>query len=137
VEGGRELSDAEREALRRGDPYLVYRDGHGREQVLSLPDTWERITFGRGMAATVVLAWDEEVSRTHAELHRIGDDWALVDDGLSRNGSFLNGERIDSRRRLRDGDELRFGDTTIAFRAPFGAADRTRTTIEPPGQAPD
>jgi hypothetical protein len=44
--------------------------------VLSLPDTWERITFGRGMAATVVLAWDEEVSRTHAELLRIGDDWA-------------------------------------------------------------
>jgi pSer/pThr/pTyr-binding forkhead associated (FHA) protein len=137
VEGRGELSDAERAAFRRGDPYLVYLDGRGREQVLSLADTWERITFGRGMAATVVLAWDEEVSRTHAELHRIGDDWALVDDGLSRNGSFVNGERIDSRRRLRDGDELRFGDTTIAFRAPFAAADRTRTAIERPRELPE
>jgi hypothetical protein len=86
VEGHREPSAAELDARRRGDPYLVYPDGHGREQVLSLPDTWDRITFGRGMGATVVLAWDEEVSRTHAELQRIGDDWALVDDGLSRNG---------------------------------------------------
>jgi pSer/pThr/pTyr-binding forkhead associated (FHA) protein len=137
MEGGGELSQAEREARRRGDPYLVYLDGRGREQVLSLPDSWERITFGRGMAATVVLAWDDEVSRTHAELHRIGDDWALVDDGLSRNGSFVNGERIESRRRLRDGDQLRFGDTTIAFRAPFGAADRTRTAIERPPQPPE
>jgi hypothetical protein len=31
------------------------------------------VESGRGMAATVALAWDEEVSRTHAELHRIGD----------------------------------------------------------------
>jgi pSer/pThr/pTyr-binding forkhead associated (FHA) protein len=136
VEPRAEPSEGERDARRRGDPYLVYLDGRGRQQVLSLPDTWERISFGGGMAATVILAWDGEVSRTHA-LQRIGDDWALVDDGLSRNGSFVNGERIDSRRRLRDGDELRFGDTTIAFRAPFDAADRTRTAIEPPGQAPD
>jgi hypothetical protein len=137
VEGRGEPSDAEREARRRGDPYLVYLDGHGRQRVLSLPDTWDRISFGRGMAATVVLAWDEEVSRTHAELHRIGDDWAVLDDGLSRNGSFVNGERVDGRRRLRDGDELRFGDTRIAFIAPFGASDRTRTAIEIPREPAD
>jgi hypothetical protein len=96
VEGQGEPSDAELEARRRGDPYLVYRDGHGREQVMSLPDTWDRITFGRGMAATIVLAWDEEVSRTHAELQRIGDDWALVDDGLSRK-RFLRQRRAGRR----------------------------------------
>ncbi|MFL5870662.1 MAG: FHA domain-containing protein [Solirubrobacterales bacterium] len=136
MEGHGEVSAAELQARRRGDPYLVYRDGHGREQVLSLPDTWDRITFGRGMAATVILAWDEDVSRTHAELHRIGDDWALVDDGLSRNGSFVNGERVSGRRRLRDGDELRLGDTRITFRAPFEASDRTRTAHEVPPELP-
>ena len=134
MEAGGEESAAVGEARRRGDPYLVYSDGAGREQVLSLPDTWERVSFGRSMASTVSLAWDEEVSRSHAELSRVGDDWALADDGLSRNGSFINGERVSGRRRLRDGDELRFGDTLVRFFAPFETDDATRTAIEiPPG----
>ena len=56
------------EANRRGDPYLVYRDAHERQCVLSLSDTWERITIGRGMSADVALTWDQDVSRVHAEL---------------------------------------------------------------------
>ena len=119
------------EARRLGDPYLVYRDGAGRQRVLSLLDTWERMTIGRGMGCTVSLAWDGDVSRIHAELQRLGDDWALVDDGLSRNGSFVNGEPVSGRRRLHDGDELRFGDTTIRFQAPFQAQDETRVTERP------
>ena len=47
----------------------------------------------------------------------------LVDDGLSRNGSFVNGERVSGRRRLRDGDMMRFGRTVMLYRAP---ADRER-----------
>ena len=35
-----------------------------------------------------------------------------MDDGLSRNGTFVNGERLSGRRRLTDGDTLRFGGTT-------------------------
>jgi predicted component of type VI protein secretion system len=125
-----------REARRRGDPYLVFSDGHGRQRVLSLPDTWERMTIGRGMACTISLAWDAEVSRTHAELQRLGDDWAVVDDGLSRNGTFVNGERVSRRRRLLDGDELGLGETTILFQAPFQAPDETQVSerpTDPPG----
>ena len=55
----------------------------------------------------------------HASLERLGDDWVLVDDGLSRNGSFVNGERMRGRRRLYDGDELRFGQTQVSFHAPL------------------
>jgi len=132
-----EVSAELRDARRLGDPYLVYRDGGGRQRVLSLPDTWDQLTIGRGMGATVSLAWDEEVSRTHAELQRLGDDWALIDDGLSHNGSFVNGERISRRRRLRDGDELRFGDTTIRFHAPFQAMDETRTAMQLPPEPSD
>ena len=65
----------------------------------------------------------------HAELERLGEEWALADDGLSRNGSFVNGERVVGRRRLRDGDVLRFGDTPVLFRAPSptgGRRDRRR-----------
>jgi hypothetical protein len=123
-------SDAEAEELaaaeRQGDPYLLYHDSGGRQRVLSLPDTWERVTVGRGLAADVVLSWDEDVSRVHAELQRMGGEWVLVDDGLSRNGSFLNGERIEGRRMLQDGDELRFGETAIHFKAPFQARGETR-----------
>jgi pSer/pThr/pTyr-binding forkhead associated (FHA) protein len=130
--GDSEESAELREARRTGDPHLVYRDAAGRQRVLQLPDTWERMTIGRGMACTISLAWDGEVSRTHAELQRLGDDWAVVDDGLSRNGSFVNGERVDRRRRLLDGDELRFGETTIRFYAPFQAADETQVASRPP-----
>jgi pSer/pThr/pTyr-binding forkhead associated (FHA) protein len=52
----------------------------------------------------------------------------LVDDGLSRNGSIVNGERLRQRRRLSDGDVMRFGDTHVVFRSPR-AADRTVTRL--------
>ena len=64
------------------------------------------------------LPWDEEVSRLHAELVRRGDDWTVSDDGLSLNGSFVNGEPVGGRRRLRDGDAVRVGATVLVFRDP-------------------
>ena len=54
----------------------------------------------------------------HAALERAGDDWILVDDGLSHNGTYVGGERVNGRRRLRDGDVISVGTTTIAFCAP-------------------
>ena len=76
------------------------------------------MTIGRGEHNDFELGWDAEVSRTHAQLVLVGGEWTLVDDGLSRNGSFLNGERIHGRRRLADGDVIRLGRTSIVFRAP-------------------
>ena len=121
-----EPSAAFEDAERRGDPFLHWLDGHGHQQVLSLNDSWQQITIGRGPSSDVGLPWDSDVSRVHAELVRIGDDWAVVDDGLSRNGTFVGGERVVGRKRLRDGDELRCGATQIGFRAPFEVADPTR-----------
>lgn len=112
-------------ARRRGDPYLVYRDHHGRLRVLSLPETWNRVVVGRSLNVDLVLSWDQEVSGLHAELQRLGDDWLLVDDGLSRNGSYVNGERVTGRRRLRDGDRLGFGGTDMRFQAPFQTRHET------------
>lgn len=114
------------EAKRCGDPYLVYRDAHARQRVLSLPDTWDRVTIGRGMGADVALTWDQDVSRVHAELTRLADDWTVIDDGLSRNGTFVNDKQLGGRRRLLDGDVLRCGGTLLQFHSPFQAADPTR-----------
>jgi DNA-binding CsgD family transcriptional regulator len=113
-------------ADRDGDPYLVYRDGDGEQRIITLAGDAERLTVGRAPGCEVELAWDGKVSGAHAQLERIGSGgWTMIDDGLSRNGSFVNGDRLRSRHRLADGDLLRFGDTTILFRAPIGAIGET------------
>ncbi len=104
------------EAERAGVPFLLRREVAG-QRILPLGEV-ERVTVGRGEEVDVRLTADERVSRLHAEIERIGGVWTVADDGLSRNGSFLNGERIVGRRGLADGDELRFGDTLVIFRAP-------------------
>jgi pSer/pThr/pTyr-binding forkhead associated (FHA) protein len=125
------------DAERRGVPFLVHRDGQGQQLIRPLGDgEGRRLSIGRSEAADLSLAFDPEVSRVHAELERLGEEWAVADDGLSRNGSFVNGERVVGRRRLRDGDVLRFGDTPILFRSPsVTAADETVAATERPGVA--
>jgi hypothetical protein len=110
-------------AERDGTAFVVLRDADGAQQIHRLEDSpSRRITVGRDMATDVCVHWDPQVSSTHAELERIADDWALIDDGLSTNGTFVNGERVQGRRRLHDGDALRFGDTHAVFRSPRAAA---------------
>jgi pSer/pThr/pTyr-binding forkhead associated (FHA) protein len=109
------------EAERRGSPFLVLRADDKRQHIVHLGEAQDRVTIGRRSANAVALEWDPEVSRIHAALERIGEDWTLVDDGLSRNGSFVNGARISGRCRLRDGDSLRFGDTVVVYCEPSAA----------------
>lgn len=109
---------AQIEAEREGRPFLIYRDGDGKHSLHVLVDSKERVTLGRRTSADVPLGWDEEVSRLHAELVRSGDDWTLSDDGLSLNGSFVNGKAVRGRRRLKDGDAVRVGATVLVFRNP-------------------
>ena len=65
--------------------------------------------------ADVALHWDREVSRLHATIERIAGDWVLADERLSRNGTFVNGERLAARRRLAGGDVIAVGASAIAF----------------------
>jgi pSer/pThr/pTyr-binding forkhead associated (FHA) protein len=109
---------AQIEAERDGLPFLIYRDGEGRHSLHVLADSKGRVSLGRRTSADVPLAWDDEVSRLHAELVRSGHDWTLTDDGLSLNGSFVNGKPVRGRCRLRDGDALRVGATVLVFRNP-------------------
>jgi predicted component of type VI protein secretion system len=129
------LSPAEHKALldaeRRAEPFLVYRDGLGDLRFTYLGER-ERLVIGRVAGSDVVLDWDGQVSRSHAQLERFGTDWTLVDDGLSRNGSHVNGERLASRRRLTDGDVVRIGQTTIVFRAPSVGFDSTQAEFAAP-----
>jgi len=104
-------------AERSGGAFLVWRDADGAQRPLPLPERG-RVTVGREPGCDVALAQDEEVSRLHAELERVGPEWVLADHGLSRNGSFVGGERVLGERTLRDADTLRFGATQVLFRDP-------------------
>jgi DNA-binding CsgD family transcriptional regulator len=112
-------------ADRLGFSYLLYRDGGGNQQILSLDEGTDRLTVGRDIASDIALPWDVQVSRAHAQVERMGAEWAIIDDGLSRNGTFVNGERLRGRRRLCNADVVRCGDTVLVFRAPKAASDAT------------
>ncbi|MGD0196362.1 MAG: FHA domain-containing protein [Solirubrobacteraceae bacterium] len=105
-------------AGRSGNPFLVYQDGGGAQQVVVLDEEARALTIGRNDEADVAIVWDAEVSRLHAQLECAAGEWVVVDDGLSSNGTFVNGQRIAARRRLVDGDLIRVGGTVVLFRGP-------------------
>jgi pSer/pThr/pTyr-binding forkhead associated (FHA) protein len=115
------------ELEREGAPFLILRDGAARQRLVVLDAAKPRLTIGRSNQCDLALTWDEQVSRVHAELVRIGPGWALDDSGLSRNGSFLNGERVAERRRLSDSDTLTFGSCGIVYREPRASLSVQRT----------
>ena len=111
---------------------MLWRTDEGEQRLLLLDQAGWRVTIGRDPAADVALPWDAEVSRSHALLEQVGRGWTLVDDGLSRNGSFVNGSRVIGRRRLRDKDRLVFGATPVTYRETSGAITQTASAINTP-----
>lgn len=60
---------------------------------------------------------DEFASARHAQvLWRAEEQAWFIEDNLSRNGTFLNGERV-ARAALRDGDAIRIGRADFRFSA--------------------
>ena len=86
---------------------LVYRD---KELILAPGEN----IVGRGRGATIQLS-SKSISRRHARIV-VRDDQATLEDLGSKNGTFLRGERIESPRRLADGDPIRVGSSSMTFR---------------------
>jgi pSer/pThr/pTyr-binding forkhead associated (FHA) protein len=74
----------------------------------------QRVTVGNASTNLVSLKHDATVSRVHAVLENLGFAWSIRDVG-SRNGTYLNGEKISAERVLRSGDELRVGKSRLVF----------------------
>lgn len=106
------------EAERGGHPFLMFRGRDGRQQLFFFGPDLAQASVGRQSSSDLVFDWDDQVSRLHARFERVGNGWELVDDGLSRNGTFVNEERLRGRRRVNDGDSVRFGTTTVTFHSP-------------------
>jgi hypothetical protein len=103
-------------------PVLLYLDPAGCHRSFALSDRGV-VTLGRRPEADVCLPWDPGISRLHAELiHRAGE-WMIADDGLSQNGTLVNGLPVEGRRRLRDGDLITIGRTSVTFCEPGADAD--------------
>jgi two-component system, cell cycle response regulator len=75
----------------------------GRRYPLDTPE----VTIGRALDNGIVLS-DASVSRLHAKLTAVGNAFDVEDLG-SRNGTFVNSERVQARTLLRDGEILRIG----------------------------
>jgi pSer/pThr/pTyr-binding forkhead associated (FHA) protein/S1-C subfamily serine protease len=87
------------------------------------------VQLGRDASATIPFSGEDArvVSTRHAELRQTGEGWRLVDLG-SRNGTYLNGGRVQEEARLAAGDEIRLGETgprLLVLAIGGGAAEAT------------
>ncbi len=78
-----------------------------------------RLTIGADPSNDMAITDDGFVSRIHAVLERHPAGWLLRDVG-SRNGTYVNAERITVERVLRPGDEIRVGQTTLRLQTEAG-----------------
>jgi hypothetical protein len=96
-----------------------------------VPLNGDRVTIGKDPSNDVAIAADGTVSRLHAVLERFSSGWVLRDLG-SRNGTFVNGERVFSERVLRPGDEIRCGQSRLVYRADASQPQVTATEAAQP-----
>ncbi|MEM1180605.1 MAG: SpoIIE family protein phosphatase [Acidobacteriota bacterium] len=73
------------------------------------------VTIGRGIGNTLHFR-DPWLSREHAKLSvDSGDDDFVLEDLGSRNGTYLNGQTLQDKRRLRSGDIITLGDVQLTY----------------------
>jgi pSer/pThr/pTyr-binding forkhead associated (FHA) protein len=116
-------------AAERSEPYLSRWGAQAQQRRWPLLD--QVVTVGRASCADVVIDGDPLVSRVHATLERVAGVWTIDDNGLSRNGTFVNGRRLSGRLQLHDRDEIRVGSTVLTFCAP-AEEDSVHTLIGEP-----
>lgn len=92
--------------------FLVVVDGDHQSRV---DLTADEVTIGRAAGCDIVLAGDESVSRRHAALQRTFAGWTATDLS-SRNGTFVNGRRIDAAALLGEHDRVRVGSYVLLVR---------------------
>ena len=80
----------------------------------------ERTAVGKAAENDIAIDEDPTASGLHAVLERFAAGWCVTDLG-SANGTWGNGARIWASRRLRNGDEIRIGQTRLVFRDPLAA----------------
>ena len=109
--------------------FLVITIDDGGSRVVDLPEGVD-VTFGRSRGATITLD-SEKVSRMHARVRRTGEVIEVEDLG-SRNGTRVNGDKIDGPRKLATGDEVSVGPILAVVGVTSGLR-RTSTIVDVAG----
>jgi pSer/pThr/pTyr-binding forkhead associated (FHA) protein len=104
----------------------------GAKEGLEIPLKKDKFLIGRAKECSV-RAGSEAISRRHCAIIRVKDRWAIRDLG-SRNGTYVNDERITEPKRLRPGDEVRVG--PLKFRVASAAPADSKKTVPESDQAP-
>ncbi len=89
--------------------YLIVETGGGQKRVAIAGS----VTLGRQSGCTVPLD-DSKLSREHTRVYYDGRCYR-VEDQNSRNGTYLNGQRVSEPKMLKPGDQIKIGDTLILF----------------------
>jgi DNA-binding CsgD family transcriptional regulator len=110
-----------------GSEHLEMWVGSTRDRI---PLTAEAVTIGQAGSNDVPLPFDRTVSRAHCVFERIGSRWS-VRDLASRNGTFVNGERVWGQHPLRAGDEIRVGSVRFVARVDADAPGDETVGVEP------
>ena len=113
--------------------------------IISQPDCAPRkleadgspVSVGRDVNNTVCLQGDSNVSRHHAIIESRSDGW-WVCDLESRNGTSVNGEPVESERKLSGGDVICFGGASTIEIHPreAGAGEKGGSAVRKGGRKP-
>jgi phosphoserine phosphatase RsbU/P len=101
---------------------LVIRDLEGQTSTIALDR--DRITLGRSSANELSYPDDIGLSRQHLALVRRDGQWSVEDLG-SKNGTLLNGVRVEKAMAFVPGDRISAGHLTIEFAGPSHANQNT------------
>lgn len=104
--------------VEKDKPVLIVIEGPVRGQQAYLSK--EEIIIGRGPHCDLILP-DRRVSREHVRIWREGTQY-YIEDLNSKNGTYVNAERLAEQRELKDGDEIQIA---LAVKIKFIGSDAT------------
>jgi len=84
----------------------------------------QHVALGRSATNDLSFPEDSGLSRRHLRFEQDANGWVIVDAG-SKNGTVVNGKRIEEPTRLKSGDQILAGHLTIVFDEPDRKFERT------------
>ncbi len=99
-----------------------------------IPLEADRISLGRSAAAELSFPDDSGLSRQHLAIERDGDGWALLDLG-SKNGTMLNGARVNGRVPLKSGDRITAGHLILVYDSASSHSNQPVVVFDPREEA--
>jgi predicted component of type VI protein secretion system len=93
-----------------GNLRLKVASGNAEGSLIAIEDEF---LIGRQAAGAGTLGQDIEISRQHARIDRGADGRYLIEDLGSKNGTWVNGRRIESPTALEVGDRIEVGGSTL------------------------